>query len=120
MTPAKESNLSKILLVILSAFLATGIAQIILTANLSAKQTEMDKRIQKINDDYTPLFVMEAIIQSNQLMASQIVGVKEGDEERVRQIQEQYFQLQRDVMAALARKRGGSSSISSSHGNSIK
>ncbi len=119
MTPSKESNFSKIIIAFLSVFVAAGITQVVLTANLSARQLETEKMIRKINDDYTPLFVMDAIIRSNQLMASQIVGVKEGDEEKVRQIQEQYFQLQRDVMAALARKRGGSG-MSSNNGNSAK
>lgn len=102
MGPVKD-NTQKILIAILALF----VAQVTLTASLGVKQIEMEKHIQTINNDYTPLFVMEAVVESNQLMVEEIIAVKEGDKEAVQEIQQKNFDFQRRVLSALARKRGG-------------
>lgn len=99
---APKDNTQKILIAILALF----IAQVTLTASLGVKQIEMERSIQRINNDYTPLFVMEAVVESNQLMIQEIIAIKEGDKEKVKETQDKYFDFQKKVLSALARKRG--------------
>jgi flagellar basal body-associated protein FliL len=105
-TKEKGDSMQKIIIALLSVFIGVGITQITLSIKLTVAQNNLEERVQKINDDYTPLFVIDAILESNQLMTKELIGIKENDQDKVRQIQNEYFSFQRKVISSLAKKRG--------------
>lgn len=102
----KERTGNAILMTLLGTFIAVGVTQIILSARLQENLSYTQEVVQKINDDYTPLFVISAIVESNNLMTQEIVGIKEADQEKVKEVQRKYADLQKMVIQNLSTVRG--------------
>jgi len=105
MTESKERSISNLLIGLLATFLVIGIAQVTLTITLKENLNHTQQQVQKINDDYTPMFVVEAIVESNNLMTQEIVGIREGDARKVRDVQKKYADLQKLVIENMSRSR---------------
>lgn len=111
-TIKRERTGNAILMTLLGTFIAVGVTQIILSARLQANLEYTQETVRKINDDYTPLFVMDAIVESNNLMTQEIVGIKEADQAKVKEVQKKYAELQKMVIQQLSTVRGAKSNNS--------
>jgi hypothetical protein len=101
----KEKSGNTILVGLLSTFIVVGISQIVLSVKLQENLRYTQELVEKINDDYTPLFVMRTIVESNNLMTQEIVGIKEADQEKVKEVQRKYAELQKTVINELSSVR---------------
>lgn len=95
----------KLLTALTFALLMSVIAQIGLTASVMTQQKHTAEQVQKINDDYTPMFVVEAIVESNNLMTQEIVGIREGDAVEVRVVQKKYADFQKMIIQNMSHTR---------------
>jgi hypothetical protein len=105
MTESKERSISNLLIGLLATFLVIGIAQVTLTVTLKENLNQTREQVQKINNDYTPMFVVQAIVESNNLMTQEIVGIREGDREKVLEVQQKYANLQNLVIQQMSKTR---------------
>lgn len=108
MTTAKsEKGMSAFIITLLSVFITIGVAQITMSVKTAELVKQNTERIRKIDDDYTPLFVMQALIESNDLMMQEVVGIKEADQAKIKEVQRKYAELQKSVINHLSTMRGG-------------
>ncbi len=101
-----DRTANAILMGLLGTFIAVGVTQVVISAKLQENLRFTQETVKKINDDYTPMFVIEAIVESNNLMTQEIVGIKEGDQAKVREVQKKYADLQKMVITQMSKTRG--------------
>ena len=106
-TARSENRISTLIISLLAVFITIGVAQITMSVKTAEMVRQNTERIQKINDDYTPLFVMQALIESNDLMMQEVVGIKEADQAKIKEVQRKYAELQKSVINHLSTMRGG-------------
>ena len=95
----------KLLTALTFTLLVSVLAQVTLSATIMTRQNATEELARKINDDYTPMFVVQAIVESNNLMTQEIVGIREADIEKVRAIQAKYIDLQKMVIQQMSHSR---------------
>jgi len=96
---------TNLLIGLLATFLVIGVAQVTMSVTLKAEQAHIREQVQKINNDYTPMFVVQAIVESNNLMTQEIVGIREGDQAKVRAVQRKYADLQTMIIQQMSHTR---------------
>jgi len=75
------------------------------------KANDLEKRVQTINDDYTPLFVMEGIVGSNDKLINilNVLSQTTKDDPRYVDAIKERTEFQREILnrAALSKRGGG-------------
>lgn len=104
-TQNSGKGLNGIVIALLSTFIIIGVAQLTLSAKTQEMVRQNTEKINKINNDYTPLFVINTIVESNNLMTQEIVGIREADKEKVKEVQKKYAELQKMVINELSNVR---------------
>lgn len=111
MTESKRKDfIEKATIAILGVMMTAGVLQISLTATLSQRLKQAEERIDTINRDYTPFFVVDAIIESNHYRADEIIAAINKDPEKVLEIQKKYNEMQSTLikrLSDLSRTRSG-------------
>lgn len=80
--------------------------------SLGTAQINDRKQTTKINNDYTPIFAFQYIVESNNKMANLILAIDAKDDHRYMQALKEWSELQQEVIKqAGLNKRSGSSVI---------
>jgi hypothetical protein len=100
-----EFGMMKFFIIIMSALLVAGIAQITVSTTLVERMREAQAQIDRINRDYTPMFVVNAIIESNYYRSDEIMAVLKNDPDAVKEVQRKYAEFQLSLTKMLSSHR---------------
>ena len=93
--------------VFIGAILTLGAAQLVLSSSINERTNKNTEDILTIKQQYVSLDMFFLFVRTFELQQEEIIGIKEGDSEKVRDAQAKYRELRSAIMQIQSPKTRG-------------
>ena len=93
--------------VFIGAILTLGAAQLVLSSSINERTNKNTEDIMVIKEEYVSSDMFFLFVRTFELQQEEIIGIKEGDSEKVRDAQAKYRELRSAIMQIQSPKTRG-------------
>jgi hypothetical protein len=79
--------------------------------NQSDDMVEASAKLNFVSKDYVPMWFLEGLQKNNDYKTQEIIAVLQGDDVKIKEINEKYIDFQRTMLNNLSQMRGGYNNI---------